>query len=89
MPRYSFHVASAPETIRDVEGSDLPDLDAARAEALQDARSLMSDAILSGRDISQRQIQICNEQGEVLLRVPFTMAFTGEDEPTSDRFRSL
>ena len=64
MPRYFFHVASAPETIRDEEGSDLPDLDTARAEAIEDARSLMSDAILSGRDISQRQIQICNEKGK-------------------------
>jgi hypothetical protein len=46
MPRYYFHVASGKEAIRDEEGSDLLDLEAARAETVKDARALMSDAIL-------------------------------------------
>jgi hypothetical protein len=33
-------------------------------------------------------MQICNEEGDVLLLVPFKMALTREDELTPDLFRS-
>jgi hypothetical protein len=73
---YFFHVASGSGTVRDEEGSDLSDLDAAREEAIKDARILMSDAILDGRDISQRSVEICGEGGKLLLVVPFRMALS-------------
>ena len=79
MPLYFFNVASASGTVRDEEGSDLPDLKAAREEAIKDARSLMSGAILEGRDISNRAIQIAGEDGKVLLVVPFRMAVAACD----------
>jgi hypothetical protein len=79
MPLYFFNVASASGTVRDEEGSDLPDLKAAREEAIKDARSLMSGAILEGRDISNRSIQIAGEDGNVLLVVPFWMAVAACD----------
>jgi ATP-dependent protease HslVU (ClpYQ) peptidase subunit len=79
MPRCYFHVASARETIQDDEGSDLLDLGTAREEAIKDARSLMSSAILEGRDISNRSIQISGEDGKVLLVVPFRMAVAARD----------
>jgi hypothetical protein len=79
MPRYFFNVVLATETVRDEEGSNLLDLDTAHDEAIKDARSLMSDAILEGRDISSRFIQIAGEDGEVLLVVPFRMAVASCD----------
>jgi hypothetical protein len=79
MPQYFFNVVSASETVRDEEGSDLADLAAARDEAIKDARSLMSNAILEGRDISNRFIQISGEDGKVLLVVPFRMAIASCD----------
>ncbi|UVC12526.1 hypothetical protein IHQ71_30275 (plasmid) [Rhizobium sp. TH2] len=66
--------AQAGTIIEDYEGTELMDLDAARDEALQDARALMSAAMLDGWDISGRSIEICDEAGEVLLRVAFTEA---------------
>jgi hypothetical protein len=36
----------------------------------------MSDAILEGRDISSRFIQIAGEDGKILLLVLFTKAFS-------------
>jgi hypothetical protein len=59
---------------RDFEGSDLADLEQARLEALDDARALMSDAIRLGQDISSRRVEICNEAGDILLKVPFADA---------------
>jgi hypothetical protein len=79
MPQYFFNVVSAAETVRDEEGSDLPNLDTAHDEAIKDARSLMSDAILEGRDVSNRFIQISGEDGKVLLVVPFRMAIASCD----------
>jgi hypothetical protein len=46
---------------------------------VKDARALMSDAVLEGRDISRRTIHICNEQGDVVALVPFTSALTSSD----------
>ncbi|MGO7564842.1 hypothetical protein ACC754_36425 [Rhizobium johnstonii] len=54
-----------------MEGTELPSLENARQEAIEDARTLMSDAILLGQDISSRGVEIRNEMGEVLLKVPF------------------
>jgi hypothetical protein len=71
MPRFYFNVITADGKREDFEGSDLPSLDEARLEALKDARSLMSEAILLGDDISSRRMEICNEAGEILLTVSF------------------
>lgn len=79
MPRYFFHHATKAGVVRDLEGTDLPDLEQARAEAILDARSLMSDAILQGRDISSRSIQITDEEGKVHLVVPFVETVARED----------
>lgn len=71
MRRYFFNVIAGTETIEDEEGTELPSLVAARFEALKDARTLMSAAILEGWDISGRSINICGEAGHVLMRVAF------------------
>ncbi|KEQ07421.1 DUF6894 family protein [Pseudorhizobium pelagicum] len=79
MPRYFFHHVWKAGQVRDLEGSELPDLEHARTEAIMDARSLMSDAIRQGRDISSRSIQISDEGGTVLLTVPFADAVIRDD----------
>ncbi|MFN7024423.1 MAG: DUF6894 family protein [Pseudorhizobium sp.] len=79
MPRYFFHQVTKAGLVSDLEGTDLPDLEHARCEALLDARSLMSHAILQGRDISSRTIQIRDEGGNLLLTVPFVDTVTRED----------
>lgn len=79
MPRYFFHLVGKAGTILDVEGTDLPDLDRARSEAIRDARNLMSDAMREGRDISSRRIHICDADAKILLEVPFFQALTRDD----------
>ena len=72
MPRFYFNLVSAAGTIADFEGTELATLEDARREAIRDARALMSQAVLSGKDISARRVHICDEQGGILLIVPFT-----------------
>jgi len=74
MPRFFFTVISGKNVLDDQEGSVLPSLDQAIEEALKDARALMSDAILQGRDISGGCIIIRNAQQEVLTVVRFADA---------------
>ncbi|MCZ4432157.1 hypothetical protein O3S81_20830 [Agrobacterium sp. SOY23] len=74
MPRFFFTVISGKNVLDDLEGSDLPSLDRAIEEALKDARALMSEAILQGRDISEGCIIIRSRQQEVLKVVRFADA---------------
>lgn len=69
--RYYFNMISHAGALNDHEGTELTSLEVARREAIEDARTLMSMAILEGRDISDRSIEICNCAGEVLLIVAF------------------
>lgn len=79
MPKYFFHHVTKAGLVHDLEGTELPDLEHARTEAILDARSLMSSAILQGRDISARRIHISDERGDVLLTIPFLDTVTRED----------
>ncbi len=71
MPLFYFNIIAGDGIREDLEGTELPSLENARLEAIEDARTLMSDAILLGQDISSRRLEICNEAGDVLLTLPF------------------
>jgi hypothetical protein len=71
LPRYHFNVIAGSQIIYDAEGAELTSLGEAELEAISDARSLMSQAVLLGRDISERVIQICDSDGEVLATIAF------------------
>lgn len=79
MPRFFFHILTRTNIIKDQEGAELADLAAARREAIKDARGLMSTAIREGRDISHRYIEICDDTGIVMVKVPFSEAYEAGD----------
>lgn len=75
MTRFYFNVRTSRDFVEDLEGSELLDLATARREAIEDARAAMSIAILKGFDISGGStIEICDADGTILQRVPFTDA---------------
>jgi hypothetical protein len=78
--RYFFNIITSSGAVSDIEGSELPSLEQARAEAVADARVLMSDAIRSGIDISGRSMEICDDAGQRLLIVPFREAILHTEE---------
>ena len=45
MPRYFFHLRDGDHLLRDAEGAELLDLEAARTEALLVAREILSDEL--------------------------------------------
>jgi hypothetical protein len=67
MPRYFFHVRDADSFSPDTEGQELPDLAAARHEAINANREILGEKLLHGGALDDHQIQIADESGSVLL----------------------
>jgi hypothetical protein len=73
VPRYFFNARNENGLSRDEEGLDLPDVEAARAEALKAAQQLWGD--LSGHTARNNMaIEITDEAGQTILTVRFTEA---------------
>ena len=66
MARYYFHLRDGGELVTDDEGVDLPDLSAAKREAIQAARELLADAIRAGKTRVPEAYVIADEAGRAL-----------------------
>jgi hypothetical protein len=78
---YYLHIRDGTELLLDPEGSNLPNLEAARAEAIEGARQLISEAVRTGSPLHmQRAFQIDDADGHTLLSVPFTDAINSGDK---------
>lgn len=77
MPRFYFHVVGR-EAIADLDGTEIPDadLEKIRREAVKDARAILSEAALAGRDLTSWQIEVHDEHGVIVLVFPFSAALT-------------
>ncbi|HEX8669028.1 MAG TPA: hypothetical protein VF727_11735 [Allosphingosinicella sp.] len=73
MPRFYFHVCNGDGFTPDEEGSELPDAETARAEAVRSARSLMSDELRDGFLNLSSFIEV-EAEGEHLFTVTFEEA---------------
>ncbi|WP_230530800.1 DUF6894 family protein [Microvirga roseola] len=75
MPRYYCHIRQGGQIIEDSEGVDLPDIDAARDDALHGIRDLLSEAVRQGKDDwLDDAIIIADETGRELMTIPFIEA---------------
>ena len=66
MPRYFFHVREGSVLHRDLEGQELPDAEAARQEAISSSREMLSEKLLHGGSLNNRNIEIADETGHVV-----------------------
>jgi uncharacterized protein DUF6894 len=66
MPRYFFHVREGSDLNRDAEGQDLSDVEAARREAINSVREIISEKLLHGGALNHRSIEIADETGHVV-----------------------
>ncbi|TGN61768.1 hypothetical protein E4L95_09150 [Paracoccus liaowanqingii] len=76
MPRFYFHLDYPSGTTKDPEGSDHPNLEAARIEARVGLRELAADYLVAGRLLEPHGISICNAAGECLTIVSAAEAIT-------------
>lgn len=75
MARYYFHIHNRIGYVRDEEGEEVADLEAARMKAIDSVRSMLGDEARQGLIDLCGRIDIAEEAGEVLLVLPFTEAF--------------
>ncbi|MEE7456101.1 hypothetical protein MPAR168_18550 [Methylorubrum populi] len=66
MARFFLHLRDGTELIEDPDGSELPDLNAARAEARDAARDIMAGMVRAGELLDGQQIEIRDAAGALL-----------------------
>jgi hypothetical protein len=66
MPRYFFHITDEEGLSRDDEGTELPNLEAARLEARASARDLIANYMKNRTPVTRQSLQISDAQGNVL-----------------------
>ena len=72
MPRFFFHYRTDDELIRDADGSELPDIEAAEHNAAALAKAIVEQAASTGGDTRiPRSIEITDASGEELLYLVF------------------
>lgn len=74
MPRYFFHIENGTGTTRDETGAELPDIAAARDQAVMGIRSILRDEVAAGVVDFTGMIRIADHHGHILLEVPFDTA---------------
>jgi hypothetical protein len=75
MPRYFFHVRADSELVEDFDGSDFPDISAAREEARLSVIDLVCDSLKSGLGLRlDRSVVIADDGGKMLDEILFADA---------------
>jgi hypothetical protein len=74
MPLFFLDVCNRDISAEDLEGRDLPNLEAAFREAIVGIRSILGQELAEGRLDLCGEIRIRNGQGEVLQVVPYADA---------------
>ena len=69
MPQFYFHIRDEDGLTRDAEGQDLPDLEAARREAVSAAREILGEKLLHGGTLNHRTIEIADAAGDVVGQI--------------------
>lgn len=80
MPHYFFHLRDGAELHRDFEGSDLPNLTAARHCGTQLARTLIGVGAMEGGIPLHFQIEVHDERANICWTLPFRDAVSLVDE---------
>ncbi|MHB2207403.1 DUF6894 family protein [Methylobacterium sp. CM6257] len=70
MPRYYIHIRDGRWLVEDLDGADLPDLDAARTEAERSARSLLEIQQVDGAVLAGQSFEITDRSGDVVAVMP-------------------
>jgi hypothetical protein len=77
MPLYYFHLYNDIVAM-DEEGLDLPDIEAAHANGIKEAREMMLETVAEGRINFSHRIEIADSNGDIVDRVSFAEAVTVE-----------
>jgi hypothetical protein len=80
MPLYFLDVYNRTGCSRDEEGMELPDLDAARAQAVDGIRSILQDEVGHGAIDFEGRVEVRDENGTILATIVYREAVTVRPE---------
>ena len=69
--RYYFHLREAEEFVLDEEGREFPDIEAVKAAAIADARSVISAEACEGKLPLRAMIEVEDAGGEKVFQLKF------------------
>ena len=81
MPRFYFHVYQQTRMIRDEEGSDCRDFDAAKREARASAADLARQALAQGESVDTLCVEIHDAQDRVLAGLTIREVLSNPEDP--------
>ncbi len=87
VPRYFMHVCNGDGFTTDEEGVELPDIHATRIAAIEGLREIMASELKDGLLKTASFIEIEEENGELLLTVPFSEAVMVEERSVRDQLK--
>ena len=70
MPRFFLNIRDGVDFIKDLEGTVLPNIEAACREALAAARDLLAEKVRAGDVVNGQSFEITDESGVVRARLP-------------------
>jgi hypothetical protein len=82
MPRFYIHVRNGAGLSEDLEGFDLPDVEAARNEAIAAGKQSIADHLLNGGLLSEallHSLEIVDESGTTISTVTYEEAAEAPD----------
>jgi hypothetical protein len=71
MPRFFFHIREGDRLVRDPEGGEFADLEAAHAEAIACARDLAAEQVRKGETLAGRFVEVADHHAITLASVAF------------------
>jgi len=78
--RYFFNIRDGARTERDLEGSEFDNLELAIQDARLAAREIMAEHVLAGYEPDGQFFDIADEDGRVLVSVPFRSALRSKPQ---------
>ena len=71
MPQFFMHIREGDQVTEDPDGSELPDLTAAKAEGVAAACEITAEGLRAGKAPVVRRFEIRDGAGRMLATVPF------------------
>ncbi len=78
MPKFTFNILDHKAYLPDPQGTDLPDVVAARRQAVQSAREILVDGAARGDDRTGWTVVVMDEADRTVLTLPFREALASE-----------